>query len=118
MSRSTPASEYRLLVDHADRIAERILGIEAPLAPWLGHDALVEVAAWQTLCTRERRIQVGDREIDVIRVWPGIEIVAVGARIKARQDGAFTIKVMSSRADAVAGLFEQMGIETRGRFDI
>lgn len=112
------AGEDRLLIDKAEGISERIDGIETSLAPGPGFDLRVEFGKSKLPRPREKGFEIFDREIDVIRVGPGIKQIAIRTRIEAGEDHAVAIEVMPPGADALARLPKERAVELGRGFDV
>lgn len=96
------AGENRPLVDKTDGISERIFKVETVLAPRTECDFRFDLLAVQSTCSFKHFVNVRHREINMIRVWSGVEIISIASRIKASQNHATAVEVMSTRADSLA----------------
>jgi hypothetical protein len=112
------AGENGSLIDKADRIAEGIFRIEPSLAPFPNLDPRFNLQATQFARPPECSVEIRHGEVDMIRIWPGVETIAVAARIKAGEDDTAAVEIMPTGADALAGCFEEFGIEAGGFLDI
>src|SRR5262249_17987934 len=88
--------ERRAGVDEADRVPERVAGVEAPLTPGAGCD-LAKILAAGFPSSIETSLQGVDREVHVVRIRAGVEIVRVGTRIEAGENRAAAVEVVPAR---------------------
>ena len=89
--------EHRALIYKTDRVAQRIFRIETPLAPRLRFDPAVDFGTAQFFCPRERPHQILYCKINMIRIRPRVEAVAIRSRIEAGDNHSPTIEIVPPR---------------------
>jgi hypothetical protein len=112
------AGEDGFLVNEADRVTERVNGVKASLTSRLGLHRLIDGFATQIGCVSKDRVYVGDGKINMVRIRPGIKVVAVCTRVETRQDGAAAVEVMASGTYSAARLSQKLAVKGRCRFDV